>query len=113
MDETIQRILSLIDNSGLSDTQILRELKVSSSSTLITDWRKGRSKSPQIKHVLEFAKFFNVSTDFLLTGVIQSSDLSKDEIELLQHFRTLPDAGKERVIGYVEGHLDALKNPPN
>lgn len=113
MDETIQRILFLIDNSGLSDTQILKGLDVSSSSTLITDWRKGRSKSPQLKHILKLSNFFHVTTDFLLTGVLQPSDLSDDEVELLKNFRDLPNVGKEKVKGYIAGYLDASNNSPD
>lgn len=79
MDDTILRILSLIDNSGLTDKQILKELDLSSTSTLITDWRRGKSKSPTIKHILKIAYFFNVSTDYLLTGKENHKDLSKEE----------------------------------
>ncbi len=111
MEDTILRILSLIDASGLTDKQILKELDLSSTSTLITDWRRGKSKSPTIKHILKIAHFFNVSTDFLLTGDIQASDLCNKEKELLKNFRSLPEQTQERVMGYIEGHLDAQKKP--
>lgn len=109
MEDTIFRILSLIDNSGLTDKQILKELDLSSTSTLITDWRRGKSKSPTIKHIVKIAHFFNVSTDFLLTGCIQSSDLCNQEKELLNNYRSLPDQTRERVLGYVEGCLETIK----
>lgn len=109
MEETILRILSLIDASGLTDKQILKELDLSSTSTLITDWRRGKSKSPTIKHILKIANFFNVSTDFLLTGYVQPSDLCAEENELLKNYRSLPDKMKERILGYVEGCVDSIR----
>lgn len=112
MEDIIARILSLIDNSGKTDTEILRALDVSNSSTLITDWRKGRSKSPQIKHILKLANYFQVSTDFLLTGKINSTDLCESEKELIRLFRSLPEQTKGKAIGYIEGQLDAINQHP-
>lgn len=108
MEDIILRILSLIDCSGLTDKQILKELDLSTTSTLISDWRTGRSKSPQIKYILKIADFFKVSTDYLLTGKVQPSDLCDAERELLALFRSLPDEGKEKVKGYIDGYIDAL-----
>lgn len=76
MDDTICRILALIKDNGLNDKQVLKELDVSTSSTLITDWRTGRSKSPQIKHIKKLAELFNVSTDYLLFGIDKKENLS-------------------------------------
>lgn len=109
MGEIIQRILLLIDSSGLTDKQILNGLDISSKSTLISEWRSGKSKSPQIKHIIKIADFFNVGVDFLITGEISASNLCDKEKELLLLFRALPDHSKERVIGYIKGSLDTIK----
>ena len=110
MDSIIQRILSLIDSCELNDKEILKELDVSNSSTLITDWRHQRSKSPKIKHIIKLSEFFNVSTDFILTGKTHSSELLDTEQELLQKYRTLPDSGKEKIKGYIDGYIAALND---
>lgn len=110
MDETIQRILMLIDNSGMSDKQILKELDMQNSSTLITDWRTGRSKSPQIKHIVKLAEYFKVTTDYLLTGKVQETDLQESEQNLIHLFRSLPDLNQKQVTGYIEGQFDAINN---
>lgn len=108
MDSTITRILDLIDASGLKDKEILERLDVSSSSTLITDWRTGRSKSPQIKHITKLAELFGVSTDYLLTGQNKIINLSPDEQEWLDLYKQLSlDAleYKQECIGFVKGYI--------
>ena len=105
MDDTILRILSLIDNSGLTDKQILKELDLSSTSTLITDWRRGKSKSPTIKHILKIAYFFNVSTDYLLTGKENHKDLSKEEQEWLSLYDQLDSHDKIECAGFIKGYI--------
>lgn len=113
MDETIQRILTLIDNSGLTDKQILKELDVSNTSTLITDWRTGRSKSPQIKHIIKLADFFQVTTDFLLVGVEKYDKLSSDEIAWLNLYKQLSSSDdniRNECIGFVKGYIAREKS---
>lgn len=113
MEETILRILFLIDASGLTDKQILKELDLSSTSTLISDWRRGKSKSPTLKHVLKIANFFNVSTDYLLTGKEKFKDLSKEEQEWLDLYSQLSSENstiKNECIGFVKGYIARGKN---
>ena len=108
MDKTIQRILTLIDNSGLTDKQILKELDVSNTSTLITDWRTGRSKSPQIKHIIKLANFFHVTTDFLLIGIEKYDNLSSDEVDWLNLYKQLSSSDesiRNECIGFVKGYI--------
>lgn len=108
METVIDRILLLVDQCELNDAQILKELDISNSST-ITDWRKKRSASPSIKNIIKFAHFFNVSTDYLLTGKINYDDLSEDEQCWLALHRKLTSCSPEvlnKCIGYIEGCID-------
>lgn len=89
MDTVIERILSLVEKCELNEKQILQKLEISNSST-ISDWRNGKSKSPSIKNVIKFANFFGVSTDYLLTGSINSDTITKEEQEWLDLYRQLP-----------------------
>lgn len=108
MDKTIERILSLIENSGLTDKEILRKLDVSTSSTLISDWRKGRSKSPQIKHITKIADIFNVSTDWLLTGE-KKYNLSSSESEWLNLYNQLTPEEQQHCLRFIKGYIELGK----
>lgn len=81
------------------------------STGTIAKWKDGAI--PNGETILKFAKYFDTSTDYLLTGKLHSSDLDKKESQFLSLFRSLPESSQERVLGYMEGHLDALKNPPS
>lgn len=107
LDPIIKRILNLIDQSGLKDNQVLKKLEISNSST-ITDWRSGKSKSPSAQNIIKFAAFFNVSTDYLLTGKEKFDNISEDEIEWLDLYKQLSQGdsqAKAECIGFVKGYI--------
>jgi transcriptional regulator with XRE-family HTH domain len=107
LEKVIARILDLIDHSGLNDKQILKKLNISNTST-ITDWRSGKSKSPSAQNIIKFSNFFNVSTDYILTGKEKYNVLTPDEIEWLNLYKKL-SAGdehfKDECIGFVKGYV--------
>lgn len=107
LDPIIERILNLIDKSGLKDKQVLKKLEISNSST-ITDWRSGKSKSPSAQNIIKFASFFKVSTDYLLTGKENFDNISEDEIEWLNLYKQLSQGdqqAKDECIGFVKGYI--------
>lgn len=80
--------------------------KLGMSTGTVAKWKEGII--PNGETILKISEYFNISTDFLLTGKLHSSDLSFEEIELLQRFRMLPDIGKEKTKSYIEGYISAL-----
>lgn len=86
----------------VSISTVINNLGMSKGS--ITSWRNG--VIPNGDTIIKIAEYFNVSTDYLLTGKISNADLSNQEQELIYLFRKLPEAGKERMIGYIEGYID-------
>lgn len=60
---TLDRILLLIQNSGKTDKQIESELGLPPAS--IKAWRSGETKS-YTKYIYQFAKYFEVTTEYLL-----------------------------------------------
>lgn len=80
------------------------------SKSVVTSWKKGII--PNGETILKLAEYFNVSTDFLLTGSLNISDLENEEVELLHLFRSLSDSAKSRVRGYIDGFIDAQKKDP-
>lgn len=110
MSPVVERIQTLFTNNVEKPAQVFHKLGIPKNALSI--WKTGKA-NPSSDAIVKISDYFSVSTDYLLTGKLQSSDLCKDEIEFLGLFRSLPESSKERVLGYIEGHLDALKNPPN
>ena len=59
---SIERILSLINQSNLTAASFLRAVKLNSSS--INDWKKGKAK-PSYGALVKIADYFNVSVEYL------------------------------------------------
>lgn len=65
MDKVLSNILVLIGNERGAKTKFCEYLNLPSS--IIGDWKSGRNKSYK-KRLPEIADYFDVSTDYLLTG---------------------------------------------
>ena len=61
----IDRILGLIESSGMSDSAICKELALGNG--IIGKWRKGIQK-PSTEAIIKVATYFHVSADYLLFG---------------------------------------------
>lgn len=84
-----------------------------------TDWKAGKSKS-YLKYLIEIAKFFDVSIDYLVYGKEKSSSteqLTADEQELLTYYKDLTKREKRIILEtaetFSELHKTALKEPKN
>ena len=81
-----QTIKGLCEKRGTSINKMLRSCQINTS--LITDLNKGRV--PSAEKILKIANFFNVTTDYLLTGNNPNPpNITPEEMELLLKFRTL------------------------
>lgn len=105
MEPVVMRLLSLIDNSGLKENQILKDLDISNGS-MISDWRSERSKLPSIKNIIKFAKYFNVSTDYLLIGIENQSNSSSNELQWLDLFHELSEQEQKECYRMVKGYIE-------
>ena len=85
-------IRSLRERAGYSQSELARRLSVTRSS--VNAWESGLS-APTAVYIIELAKLFHVSADFILelehTRQIDLSDLTEQEVrilyELLDYFR--------------------------
>ena len=85
-------IRALRERAGYSQSDLARRLSVTRSS--VNAWESGLS-APTAVYIIELAKLFRVSTDFILelehTRQVDLSDLTEQEIrilyELLEYFR--------------------------
>ena len=81
-------------------------------SSAITEWKKGKAR-PSTDAVIKLARYFGVTTDYLLTGKESTpqspGDLSADEVELLAAYRALSEKAKTMTRAIIYSYLD---NPP-
>ena len=89
-----ERIKSLRMQAGMTQAELARYLSLSRSS--INSWEMGFSV-PSATYIVELAKMFSVSADYLLgierSSVISAYDLSEKEVSMIvdmaNHFREL------------------------
>jgi len=84
------------------------------SHGLVTHWKRG-SQSPGTEVVVKLAKYFGVSTDYLLTGRNASQKHEEQSIiDIINVCRSLNDDGRGRVRDYAEDLSSSVKfsKPP-
>lgn len=68
---------------------------------------------PSVKSLIKLRDIFNVSIDYILglsdqrCPVVRADDLKQEEADVVQAYRRLDDAGRERLLSYMQGYLDA------
>ena len=62
----IDIILKLIEQNSIKASKLASDLGFSSGT--ISDWKSGRSR-PNTDAIIKIAAYFNVTTDYLLTGI--------------------------------------------
>ena len=106
----MNNIQSLRKEKRISQTRLSIELEVSQET--ISAYENGKHY-PSVKSLLKLRELFGVSIDYILGltdqryPVIEKSDLSEDELLLLQTYRQMDKSGKERSVSYMEGFLAA------
>ena len=61
----IDRILKLTEERHISNRKLTMDLGLSNSA--ISEWKKGKAK-PSLEAVVKIARYFGVTTDYLLLG---------------------------------------------
>ncbi|MCR4442934.1 MAG: XRE family transcriptional regulator [Peptococcaceae bacterium] len=100
--------MSSLDTLG-DRIKYLREIKfdismaklgkaIGASSSNISDWENNKT-SPSAKALLALCNFFDVSADWLLTGMERKSKIMQDSLYSL--ISTLPETDKEEVESYI------------
>lgn len=107
MDTFSKRLKNLREEKALSMLELGRSIGVSDAS--ICKWENGVSEAKH-SYILKLAKFFDVSTDYLLgrsddLGAVNipygEPLLAPDEKELIELFRSMPDGLKEITLNTV------------
>ena len=91
-----------MESKNIKSIELANELKISKS--VISSW-KSRNNNPPAEAIEQIANFLNVSPTFLLTGKEITSDLSDEEINLLQKYKILSERNKGKVENYIEERI--------
>ncbi len=97
----------LITTKGCTQSEFAQSIGVKPNT--VSDWLN-KGTSPNIKYIYLIVKYFNVSFDYLFTGVNSAKKtLSKEEEELIQYFRTLTEKDQYRELGRLSIIADLNK----
>lgn len=99
--EMIDRIQYLIAQNSKTKSQILRELHLSTST--LSDWKKGKG-NPSSSAIIKLARYFNVSSDYLLFGTdkTDSAQLTLPEDRWLQTYHMFSEAERQDIYSLSE-----------
>lgn len=91
------RILRLLQNKRITQKQLAEQLNISYSTL---NGYVNNNREPDYSTIIDIAKFFDVSVDYLVgaLGSRQMDDLSGDELKLVELFRFLYDDQQEFFI---------------
>lgn len=110
MNLFLPRLRELLAESGKMQKDICDELGISKQK--LSNWKTGYSE-PNFDDIIMLAKYFDVSSDYLLgltdeyegTGKnapTAPAALPLDESELLRNYRALSYSGKARAAAYID-----------
>lgn len=100
----LDRILALLKENGITAKKLTSDLEISNSS--VSDWKKGSKPSCDV--VVKLARYFGVSTDYILLGE-EFPSISTEDQEILSLFHQLPKDAQLEFKGELKGYLKALK----
>lgn len=108
----LERILTLIEHSGLSDAAFSQQVSIGNG--IIGKWRSGKQK-PSLDAVIKIAAYFNVSIDYLVYGKqateqSPTTSLSEADAEWLNLIYQLPPEKQYEFRGELIGYLKALRD---
>ena len=106
--EINERIFYLLDKQGKTAKELRLHIGVNPSS--ISAW-KNEGSYPSSKYIIGISEFFNVSIEFLFTGTESTTDLDKDETELIDTYNKLDRRGQHRIHTVIYEELDRMEQP--
>lgn len=93
MDDTFERICTLMKEQKIQDQELITYLGLSRGT--FSNWRRNNGRS-YYEHIDIIADRLCVTIDYLVRGEDMETDsLSHQETELITNYRKLSDKGKE------------------
>lgn len=100
MDDTFERICSLMKEQKIQDQEMISYLDLSRGT--FSNWRRNNGRS-YYEHIDKIADRLGVTIDYLIRGEnIKTDSLSHQETELLNNYRKLTNEGKDVVSATVK-----------
>jgi len=97
MNDVLKRIEILRIENNVKAKDICAYLEIEPNT--YSSW-KNRNRTPDPNNIVRLAEYFNVSTDFLLTGA--EHGLTEDQRKVVRMYESLNDEGKELLLEYAE-----------
>ena len=107
-DLILERILETLKNKGITEKELLTALKINTS--FLTDWKKGRLKSPSVDKIILIANYLNLSLDWLASGKYSAS-YNLEELKILSDYKMISAENKEAVQTLLD--LFVKQSSPN
>lgn len=104
MDICLERIIGLLNEKGLKNTDLTSYLGISASA--ISDWKSGKVQSYQ-KYIAEISEFFGVSADYILGRTPMHNGVQWDDL-IRQYQLCEPD--KQQLVDRLLGITHNVDN---
>lgn len=103
----MERLRKLREEKSISQIRLSVEIGVAQET--ISAYERGKAV-PTCENLIKIAKYLNTSTDYLLDlsdiklpyDKISMDNLSKEEFEIIQKYRNLSVADKNKLYGYLD-----------
>lgn len=102
MNETLKRILKLMQDNGISAHKLEVESAIAISS--IQAWKSGKAR-PSLDAVTKIAEYFNVSVDYLVGKTDNPTPLTSEEGTI-----AVPDKYGDVLVALNEGDKDLTQD---
>lgn len=108
----MNRIRELREERKITQVRLSIELEV--SQEMISAYESGKSY-PSVKSLIRLRDIFGVSIDYILgltdekTAPFYIGKLTDDEVVVIQTYRKLDTAGRDRAKAYMQGYLDCMR----
>jgi transcriptional regulator with XRE-family HTH domain len=111
LNSPADRLKEVIKVLSVSQAEIGRKIGVSPAQ--ITQWIKGQNAIP-MPTALAFQASLGISAEWLIHGkgemlLPETKNLTPQERDLINAFKTLPHDQREKLIGYVEAKADEYR----
>ena len=111
----IERILDLLEERGITAYKLTTDLGLGNG--VVTQWKQGKQK-PGTDAIIKIAKYFGVSTDYLLTGEDtetpnnnELSDMLSDDVKEILRIAKALDLKRRHKLLSLAFELEENSNP--
>lgn len=109
-----ERLFSELDRKKLTAYGLCQALGINTTTT--TNWKQ-RGTDPPAKYITSICEYLDCSIEYLLTGQEPqgtkkepTQEMTLDELEMLELFRSLPYKEQQRAIGRLQTLVEVSKD---